>query len=452
MVNRPGRDKRDNGRSGFKYRRPDPEDIKRRSEAKGNRQYDSIFINGVDVWRANEGDNSIRICPPTWPDYEHYGYEVHVHQYVGAGGGSYLCLKKNIDPKTGRRMNKPCAGCDAAARAKAEGDDEEAKNLEARTRFVCYIVDRADKEPREQLYDMSWTMDRDLATLSHNKRTGKTLFIADPDEGFDIEINRKGTDKTTKYVMQIDREPSPLLDDQREQDELLERLEKKPVPDCLNFVDNEYLRSVLEGTNDRTEEENDSASERDDDDDEPRGRSRSRDRDDERSSDRDDDVRRRPARGPRRDDENETDEEGRDEGEAEADAEAEDRSDRRGRSRRDEHDDEPRGRSRSRSRDPEPEEDGGEGDSEADNDAPRGRGRRDDRDDEPRGRSRDRDSDRQEPRERRTSRREEPAEAPKRSGGVERRRLSDSARDRDDRRGRDRDEERESPARRRGGR
>jgi hypothetical protein len=260
MVNRAGREfsSKKKSRSSFNYKPRNEEDVKKRSERSGGR-FDSLYKGGFDVWRPKVGDNLIRILPPTWDDHEHYGYDIWVHAYVGADSSSYLCLNK---------MGKGhCPMCAAAKEAKDAGEEDEAKALAPKNLVVCWILDRDEDSTTPVLYGMSWAMDRDIAALCHNKRTGKILLIDHPDDGYDITIKRQGQGLKTKYFgMAVDRDSTPICDDTDEQEKVLELIQENPIPSILNYYDEDYLEKVLAGTA--------SASSKDEDldDDEERGR------------------------------------------------------------------------------------------------------------------------------------------------------------------------------------
>jgi hypothetical protein len=273
-------------------------------------QFDSIFKQGADTWTPKQGDNTIRFLEPTWDDHRHYGYEIYVHNRVGADNSTYLCLNK--------MKKKPCPICEAQMEAKRAGEDDDAKALNPTKRFVCWILDRSERDPNPQLYSMSWTIDRDIAALCKNKRTGKILFVDHPYEGYDVSFSRKGMDIKTKYFgFQIDHESTPLLDDDTKLEEIREFITENPVPDQLKFYSYEHLQQVVKGTTEEKDEELD-----ENEDDEKPARRRSRDAED----DEEDERPSKPARSKSRSD---------DDDEAE-----EDERPKRTRSRRDE-DDEP---------------------------------------------------------------------------------------------------------------
>ncbi|MDP3937716.1 MAG: hypothetical protein Q8R92_06230 [Deltaproteobacteria bacterium] len=223
--------------SGFKYHPRTGDDVKKRAEQKGG-QFDSIIRSGIDRWRPKDGENIIRILPPTWEDHDHYGLDIWVHAFVGPDRSTYLCPQK--------MKNEPCPICKLARESKASGEDDEAKQLQSQRRVAVWILDRDDEKSTPMLFDMSWSMDRDIAALCHNKRTGKVLLIDHPDEGYDILFTRTGKGLNTRYIgMAVDRESSPIMGDEGEQEKMLTYIQENPIPDVLNFYDSDYLDKMI---------------------------------------------------------------------------------------------------------------------------------------------------------------------------------------------------------------
>jgi hypothetical protein len=362
MVNRQERrrDRDDDRRSGgFKYQKRDAKSLKDRAEQRGG-SFDSIFKSGVDTFRPRVGKNTIRILPPTWKDADHYGYDVYVHSYVGPDSSTFLCLDK--------MLNKRCPICEEAREAKADGETEEAKALGVKKAVLMYVLDREEDDNKPLVWQISWSMDKDIAAIGADNKTGKVLDVDHPDKGFDLFFNRNGQGKKTKYNGHaFDRETSPMCEREKDQDEVIEFIEENPIPELLEFKSEEYLEKVMSGTSSSKDKETD-----DDDDGDDRGsRRRSRDDDDEGDS--------RSSRRRARDDD---DDKGRDD---------DDGDDRRGsrRGRDDDDDDDNRGRGSRRGRDDDDDDKG----KDDDGDKSSRRRNRDDDDDDRGSRRRSRDDD-----------------------------------------------------------
>jgi hypothetical protein len=305
--------KKPSGGSGFKYHPRGEEEVRKRAEQRGG-QFDSIFRSGVDRWRPKDGENVIRILPPTWENHEHYGYDIWLHSFVGPDKSTYLCPSK--------MLNKPCPICNASREAKRAGEEEEAKQLAATKRVAMWVIDRSEESTTPKLFDMSWSMDRDVAALCHNKRTGKVLLIDHPDKGYDISFSRTGKGLNTRYIgMAVDREDSPVMSDEDEQQQVLDYVQENPIPDQLKFYDEAYLENMISGSAD----EHDKDLDEDGDDDRPSKPSRKpsrRDEEEDVEEEAEEEERpRKPSRKPSRRDE---DEDPAEDEEVEAEAEEED--------------------------------------------------------------------------------------------------------------------------------
>lgn len=226
-------------RDAFRYRPRNREQVRKRAQQKGG-MFDPIFKDQFAVLRVKEGTYQLRLLPPTWPDPEHYGFDIYVHYSVGPDQQSYLCL----DKMKGER----CPVCEERRRLEKAGETDAVKELTPTKRVVVYVVDRDQENEGPLLYSMPWTQDRDLAALSEDQQTREILCVDDPEEGYDVVFTRQGSGIKTKYVgLKIARKSTPLSSDQREQDDWLDFVVENPVPDTLNFYDAEYIKNVFAG-------------------------------------------------------------------------------------------------------------------------------------------------------------------------------------------------------------
>ena len=218
----------------FEYRKRSSEQVKERANQSANK-FDGILKDGIQNFKVNDGDNSIRILPPTWENADHYGYDVHVHYNIGPDNQQYLCLQK--------MKNEACPICEEKKRAVASGDAEYAKQLEPTRRVLIYLIDRQKEKEGIKVWSMPWTLDRDFSILSTDKKTGENLYIDDPEDGYDIEFERKGKPPKVEYLgIQIARRSSSL-----DNDSALEHAIEKPLPEVLNFFDYDHIKNVFSG-------------------------------------------------------------------------------------------------------------------------------------------------------------------------------------------------------------
>lgn len=234
---RRGRDDDDRGgrRGGrFEYRQRDASSARKRAESSG-KDYDRYLQDVADAYVVNDGDNVVRILPPTWDDAEHYGHDIYVHYEIGPDKGTYLCLNKMKGEK--------CPICEERKRAQNEGDEEYAKKLEPKKRVLVYVIDRNKEKEGIKVWAMPWTLDRDIVKVSVDKRTGEVLPIDHPDDGYDVMFERTGKGPRTEYVgVSIDRKSIPL-----DNDKALDFAQEHPLPTLLKFYPYDHIASVFDG-------------------------------------------------------------------------------------------------------------------------------------------------------------------------------------------------------------
>lgn len=281
MIARVGKKNKVKGKSsGFKYHKRSADDVKKRADQRGG-NFDSPVKSGIDMWRPAAGENVIRILPATWDDYEHYGYDVYMHRFIGSDSSNYICLNK--------MKGKHCPACAEQKAAKDGGEDEEAKQLAYAKRCWVWIIDRNDKTETPQVWDMSWSQDRDISGLTYFK-SGKVLLIDHPDDGYDVIVKKTGSGLKTKYAFNIERDSSPISDDEEKQEEILAYITENPIPSVLNFFSADHIAKKLEGTTEDRDDELD-----DDEDETPRKKKAGK-----RSRDEDDDEDERPSKKKKR--------------------------------------------------------------------------------------------------------------------------------------------------------
>ena len=252
---RGGRSGRDSGRaSRYEYHARDAGDARKRS-SQGANDFDKILVDSIKMWKPNDGDNRIRILPPTWKGAKHFGLDIYVHYGVGPDRQSYLCLAKmkgEADPIAEEREI-----------ARRDEDEKYAKELEAKRRVLVYLIDRDHEKEGVQAWAMPWTVDRDIVKVSVDKSNGEVLPIDHPDEGYDVEFEKKGAKDRTEYLgVAIARRSSPLG-----KDDWLDFAIDHPLPDQLNYFDYDHIAKVFNGGG-AAKESNRGRSSRDDDRDE----------------------------------------------------------------------------------------------------------------------------------------------------------------------------------------
>jgi hypothetical protein len=229
----------------FKYRARKTEDVDKRATQKGN-DYAGALVDGVKAYKKRDGENWIRILPPTWtienfPEFcneegpNHYGIDVWLHEYFGPGNSTAICNLKMA-------FEKSCALCIARMQAEDSGDEEEAKQLKPRKKVLIALVDMKDEAAGDQFWLMPWGLDRDIAVISKDRRTGEIYLIDDPDYGYGVFFDVTGKDIATKYVgASLERKPSAITDAQ------LNYIIEHPLPTVLQKRTNAELQALYRG-------------------------------------------------------------------------------------------------------------------------------------------------------------------------------------------------------------
>jgi hypothetical protein len=299
-IEHPSSDEDEGGNEYFEYKGRTAEDINQRANQRGG-NYDGPIKSQFTVYKPKEGKNRVRIMRPTFRNLERWGkswgIEVWLHTQIGPDRGAYPCLAK--------MKKEPCPICDART---DEVDEEQRKKLAVKRRIFAWIIDRNDEDSGPKIWDMGWTIERDVSAVSTDEQGG-AILLDDPDNGFDLSFKREGTQLNTQYFgFSPDRSDSPLSDSPKEQKKWEEFTFKNPLPSVIQYYTFEHIKAAYDAEPKRDEkrrakdEEDEpprrSGRQRGDDDDEDRRPARKRD---------DDDDRRPAARTARKDEEEEDD-------------------------------------------------------------------------------------------------------------------------------------------------
>lgn len=226
----------------FTYRAHTADDMKRRA-AQGGSARDGFVNQDVKFYTPRAGDNRVRILPPTWDNAKHYGHDVFVHYRIGADASSYACL----DKMTGNVG--VCPICKERAKAEAAGEEEMAYQWAPKKRISCYVIDRDHEDEGVLMWNMPWTVDRDICAQAVDKSSGEVFNVDDPDGGYDLSFNKQGTAMTTKYTgVQIARRSTPLSDDPDQAEAWLAYAMKNPIPDMIVLHDADHIGKVFAGS------------------------------------------------------------------------------------------------------------------------------------------------------------------------------------------------------------
>jgi gp32 DNA binding protein like len=249
----------------YSYKERSFAEVKERADRSGSR-FDSPFLPKYERFTPKAGNNLIRILPPTWENHNHYALEVWMHRGIGVDKSSYICLRK--------MKNKKCPICEMERELRSAGENDEAKKIAPISRYLAWILNRDDEDSGPLIYDMSFTVDREVLNQAINRRSGSVLPIDNPDVGYDLTVNRQGTGLNTRYTgIQFDREPTSISDEADKWDEIMDFVNNNPLDSVLKFYDYDYLKNVVEGGGEEKDEDSDDeANEADDDQENSRSR------------------------------------------------------------------------------------------------------------------------------------------------------------------------------------
>lgn len=227
----------------FKYERRSEDSFQKQAEGGGG-SWARVFKDQFKTFKCKEGDHRIRILPPTFEGAEHYALSMWVHSGVGPDRETFLCLNK--------MKQEPCPVCEEHRRAQREGGDEKyVYSLRPYERRLAWIINRAAESDGPILYDMPYAkMDKMICAVAKDQETGEVLWIDDPDNGYDIFFNRKGTTQTgTVYSGHAPaRRASSISLDEDQQQAWLEYITEHPLDSVLNFYSYEHIQSVFSGS------------------------------------------------------------------------------------------------------------------------------------------------------------------------------------------------------------
>jgi len=235
--------------SAFDYKPPSYDEVNKFTQKRSS-TFDSIIKNtGPRFFKARQGDNTVRILPPTWEGARHYSYEVWVHNDVGPDKQSYLCLKDNS-----ASPEKNCPLCEERHSPRASQKDIE--TLRPRPRNMIYLIDRYNEEQGPLIWSISNQSDKEILSQSLIKRTQQYLPIVHPIDGYDIEFSRDGIGIKTRYNgFKVMRDSSPLSDNEDKMREWIQFIDDNPIPDILQFFSAAHITNVFAGRAVEEEEE-----------------------------------------------------------------------------------------------------------------------------------------------------------------------------------------------------
>lgn len=211
-------------------------------------------MEGIKLYRVPKGDRTVVLDvipyfagdndPKNKPGDPVYCLDINVHNNIGPMNDKIVCLSQ---------YGKPCPVCEESERRRAAGEDYDSriKPLKAsrRTIYNVAIRDNGDEEKKGiQVFEIAhFFLEKKIAGISKNPRTGGIIVFSDPDEGKSISFTKRNPSKdTVEYSAHqfLDR-PAPITDAELNAAYQLDQL--------INVLSYKEIDEILYATPDETE-------------------------------------------------------------------------------------------------------------------------------------------------------------------------------------------------------
>lgn len=149
-----------------------------------------------------EGSSVIRILPPVG-GMEYFYQEVGKHT-LSDDKWAYC-------PEVLSEGEQECPICDLQKQLYAHGDKELAKKIRVARKYWMNVIDRGNEDAGPLILTAGITILQQIAGYVNDPDYGD---ITDPDEGWDITIDRKGKGMDTRYDVRVKPRSSPLSADE----------------------------------------------------------------------------------------------------------------------------------------------------------------------------------------------------------------------------------------------
>lgn len=226
----------------FKYKRRAPEQVSTRN----SNVKDPWTLSEVEMYKIREGENRIRILPPTWENPVHHGHEIEIHYGIG-DRRQYICPKAF--------NGSDCPVCQEAVAAYQENDSKYGQQCLATSSWLIWVLDRLDtKNPEKpKLWKCTRGTDEELMILAKDRDTGGFIEIDHPDQGYDVCFD--GVKKTAPIngqkinFMEVKGLQILLNKPNAVPDSVLKYISENPIPEMLVLYDYQHILEVFNGGN-----------------------------------------------------------------------------------------------------------------------------------------------------------------------------------------------------------
>lgn len=221
------------------------------AETAAEEKEESESTGGAEMFKLAVGRNVLRILPP--PVGSKSPFKTVYQHFVELPGNrkSFICAR--LEAK------KPCVICKKIEELKAstsKADREAADDLYARRRIFVNVIDRKNPEKGPMVMAIGKQVHEQLLALRDEETGGD---YCDPEEGFDVIIERTGTGKNdTKYKVFLTRKSSPLAGskDDPDYDKMQEWIDtQNDLQKFARLPDQQEVAGLLDGGGDEEEEE-----------------------------------------------------------------------------------------------------------------------------------------------------------------------------------------------------
>lgn len=176
---------------------------------------DSEAAGGGDFWKPKPGRTTIRILPPAVDKTSPFRV-VHKHFIEVPGLGkkvSFVCPRnQSAQDKAGARTCRACARAAQLSESTNPVDYEAARNFQPSRQVLCNIIVRSSPERGPMIWAMTKGVHEKILGLRLDADAGGNF--CDPEQGFDIVIERRGTGRfDTEYDVRAARGVSRLAVD-----------------------------------------------------------------------------------------------------------------------------------------------------------------------------------------------------------------------------------------------
>lgn len=152
---------------------------------------------GKLFWKAEKGENEIRVCPRKGKNKTFY-IEVQQHYVQTPEGPRVLVCRED-------QKCRPCKKAERLAESNSTKKQKRAVRMMPKTAAAMVIYDLKNKPEKPQIWS---TTENNLHELLGFYADSDIGDFTDPKRGYNIKVRRKGEKLKTRYKIRIDQKPS----------------------------------------------------------------------------------------------------------------------------------------------------------------------------------------------------------------------------------------------------